>query len=138
MSRLPISLVLAFLAVLALLTAPVAASAAQAACAQAGAIIADASDGAMAGMDMPMAADHTQTDAAKPSDPCCDHSSQYPADNKSCAFSCTAACAVEAVTPVPVAYATAGLVRAPLIPARHAFVRAHQPSGPERPPKSIA
>ena len=135
MLRFPLSLVLTCLAVLALLTNPVAAAAAQADCAQ-------SVPAAMAGMDdMPgMASTPTagpdRAQAQTAADPCCDHAAKHKS-GKDCAQICAVSCAV--VAGLPATSLTVSLVSMPVTnvprPALSGF--AHDPSGFERPPKSI-
>ncbi len=92
MLRLPLSLAVAFLAVLALLTNPVAA---RAACVQAAPV-------AMAGMDMsatPMPGSAHVGAQKTTGGPCCDHSGRHRMSDKSCAQACAASCAVAAALP---------------------------------------
>jgi hypothetical protein len=135
MLRFPLSLILTCLAVLALLTNPVAAAAAQANCAQ-------TVPAAMAGMDdmpgmatMPMAS-HDGAQAQKAADPCCDQPAKHK-PGKDCAQICAISCAV--VAALPATALTVSLVSMPVTnvsrPDSSGF--AHNPSGLDRPPKSI-
>lgn len=123
----------AFLAVLALLVSPVTAATAQAACGHGAA-------SAMPGMDMPAKAGRVGADAARSGgDPCCDPANhQDKKAGSSCAQMCAAACAATAALPAAPVSFTHVHVRAPLSPARLASVQSFRPSGPRRPPKSIA
>ena len=122
--------VLTLLAVLAMLAGPVAASAAQVAC-----------DGAatkpMAGMDTPAAnVTHVNVDKTT-ADPCCNHSGDHKMSDRNCAQTCATTCAVGAAPPLSPTAATFVVAIARLTPAALNFVRAYQPSGLKRPPKSI-
>lgn len=126
--------VLALLAVLALLSSPMTAAAAQVACSQDG-------PEAMAGMDMAGMAmssmasmDHAGTQKG---DPCCDHTGKHKM-SKDCAQVCATACAVAVALPSSSASIVFVAVRAPLVAAPMAPTPSFEPSGPERPPKSMA
>jgi hypothetical protein len=126
---------IAFLAAVALLMNPVAASAAQFAC--------DHGEMAMAGMDQPMAgmdmhgADHNMVATPTAPDPCCDHLGGQKTDDKTCAQACATTCAV--LVALPYAPASQGLVWTRTAPplAVAVWPHGHDPSGLERPPKSI-
>ena len=126
---------IAFLAALALLVNPVAAAAAQFACVQ--------GQTAMAGMDQPQAttamdrAGQAMAAAPASADPCCDHTSGKNIDDKSCAQACATTCAV--LVALPYAPASQALTWTPAAAHITAAVwpHGHDPSGLERPPKSI-
>ena len=119
---------LALLAVLAVVASPVAAAAAQAACDQAGpgAIMVGM---AMSGVD--------RTGAPTAMDPCCNHSDQHKRNANSCAQSCATSCAVATALPSSSVSLNRAFTRAPVSSARLVSVDGHEPSGPERPPKSM-
>jgi hypothetical protein len=126
-SRRLMRFLLAFLAVLALTANPVTAAAARVTCHHGGAM-------AMAGMDMPVA--HQARTGA---DPCCNHGDQKNGQNgKGCAQACATSCALAAALPASSASIAPGYARTPLPAAQLATAHAHEPAGPERPPKSMA
>ena len=126
---------IAMLAALALLVNPVAAAAAQFAC--------DHGGMAMAGMDhqqadMPMPGSAEETAAATTSaDPCCDHSGGQKTDDRNCAQACATSCAVLVALPYTHASQLLTWTRAPAPPTSAIWPHGHDPSGLERPPKSI-
>ncbi len=118
-------LLIAILAVLALIANPVtAAAAAQAACGQGKPAI---------GIDM-AGMDHAAANSPV-SDPCCDHGSKT---KLSCAQACAAECGVAAVLAMTSPGTPCTFVRTVLSPAHQMAPRPHEPSGLDRPPKSIA
>jgi hypothetical protein len=122
---------LALVAVMALLVSPVTAAAAQAACGH-------GESTASSGMDMPAKAGATHA-IVSASDPCCDHSTdQHKMSDKSCAQACATSCAVAAALPSSLVSLSPVYTRAPVTLARQGLVPLFQPSGPERPPKSMA
>jgi hypothetical protein len=126
-------LLLAFLAVLGLLVSPVTAAAAQASCGRHGPM-------ASSGMDMPATPGHAHiAGSAAKGDPCCDPSGKsHKTTHKSCTRGCAAACAGTVALPASLAIGALAPVRAPLdLPV---LTSAHglEPTGLERPPKSIA
>ena len=118
---------LALLAVLALAAGPITASAAQAACAR-------SAPAAMAAMSMP-GMDRAGAPAA---DPCCNHGDKKGQNSKGCALACATSCALAAALSPSSASIAPGYARAPVPAARLAWAHAHEPAGPERPPKSMA
>lgn len=119
--------VLALVAILALLVSPVTAAATQVACDQ-------AELAAMTSMDMPGTAQSAGMKAM--SDPCCDHGTKHPMDQKSCALACAASCAVTAALAGPVVGSLPVFSTAQLAPARLAPAHPYEPAGLMRPPKS--
>jgi hypothetical protein len=122
-------ILLALMAVLALVASPVTAAAAQAACGQTG------PGGLMAGMRMPSA---DQGGASKAADPCCNYGGQHKQTANGCAQACATSCAVASALPSSSVSITRAFTRAPVTSARLVSVQGHEPSGPERPPKSMA
>jgi hypothetical protein len=124
--------VIGLLAIVALLVSPMTAAEDGSACGYGG-------TSAMAAMDMPTMAGAAHADAQIASgDPCCDHSAQDKLNDKSRAQMCATSCALaSAVSTSPVSF-TLVYSRAPVTPARRVAVYLYWPSGPERPPKSIA
>jgi hypothetical protein len=121
---------LTLLAVANLLAIPVAASAAQVACGHA------AQEGTMSGMDMPgMDQSNAQT---TPAVPCFNQTAHKGQPNKSCAQSCAATSVV--VAALPTSPATTVFVSFPVEEGslRIVSTEPYEPTGPERPPKSIA
>ena len=124
--------VLALMAVLALLVSPVTAAAAQVACNQ-------TDPTATSTMDMPGMPGMDQAGVQKATaDPCCDHGSKHPMDQKTCALACAASCAVTAALPGPVVCSVLAFSAASLTPARSAAAHPYEPSGLIRPPRSVA
>jgi uncharacterized protein involved in copper resistance len=122
--------VLALLAVLALLSSPMTAVAAQAACGHDG-------SAAMAGMDMSAMPGMDHAGAQKAGgDPCCDHTDKHRM-SKDCAQVCATSCAVAVALPSSPVSIVFVAVRAPFVPARATPTPSFEPSGPERPPKSM-
>lgn len=121
--------VLALLAVVALLSSPMTAAAAQVACSH-------DEPAAMASMDMSGMPGMDSADASKAGDPCCDHGGKS-GMTKDCAQACATMCAVTAALPSPPASLVRMPARVALAPARAAPGYAFEPSGPERPPKSM-
>ena len=127
-------LVLALLAVMALLVSPVTATAAQAACGDRPM----AMTGAMANMDRAAAPTSDRAAVQKATaDPCCDHA-KHGQMSKSCAQACAASCVTAAALPNALGSVGLSFGREPAPLARLASVKGYEPSGPERPPKSIA
>jgi hypothetical protein len=120
--------ILALLAVLVLLAHPAFAGAVQAGC----------------DMTTPASAEATAASAGTPcaemsvaGDPCCDHAPQHKTHDAGCAQACASGCVNLMAPPVSPA--------APLVPKVASFTAAfavfskpYQPSGLERPPKSMA
>jgi hypothetical protein len=119
---------LAFLAVLAMATSPATTAVARAACDQTAPM-------AMAGTDVPGI---DPSIAAQTADPCCDHGGAHKHKTDSCSQTCAVACAVAVALPASSVSITRGAERATVIPAQLTLARAHEPSGPDRPPKSMA
>jgi hypothetical protein len=118
---------LALLAVLTLAASPITAAAAQAACGR-------AAPAAMQGMTMP----GMDSAGAQATDPCCNHGDQKGQNGKGCAQTCATACALAVALPASSPSITRGAERATVIPAQLTLAPVHEPSGPERPPKSMA
>ena len=124
---------LALLAVLALLVSPVTAAAAQVACVQADPAATSTADmPGMPGMDQAGIQETTTVD------PCCDHSSKHPMDQKSCALACATSCAVAAVVPSALLGSLLAFSNAELTPGGSAPAHAYEPARLIRPPKSMA
>ena len=126
-------LLLALSAIIGLLASPVATVAAQTRCDHA------SGSAMMAGMHTPAMAGIGQSSGPVPaSDPCCDQLGHHEIPAKSCAQLCAATCAVAFALPSP----PASIVFFSL-PAAHGSAPVvslylYEPSGLERPPKSIA
>lgn len=124
--------VIGLLAIVALLVSPVTAAAAESACGYGG-------SSAMATMDMPTMAGAAHMDVHKASgDPCCDHSAQHKLNDKSCVQMCATTCVVAVALPTSLVSFTLVYSSAPVTVARRVAIFSYWPSGPERPPKSIA
>ena len=127
-SRRLMRFLLALFAVLALTVNPVTAGVAGAGCDRTGPI-------AMAGMAMSSV---DQSRAAQTADPCCNHGDAHKHKANNCGQICAAACAVAAALPASSASIACGVERVTVIPTQPTLARAHEPSGPERPPKSMS
>jgi len=116
---------------MALLASPVTAAAARAGCDHDGPV-------AMEGMDMSAMPTAARADGPMAGvDPCCDHTGKHKKSDKSCAKACAASCAIVVAPPVSMTSNTLVYTRASVSLARLVSVRAFDPAGPERPPKSI-
>jgi hypothetical protein len=127
---------IALMAVLALLVNPVAAAAAQVACGASMGVSAQApsNDQAMAAMPS-MAKDVASGNTS--ANPCCDHSGDGKMDSRTCAQTCATTCAVIVALPTSAHGQVFSYVRAPAPVLRAVWSKPHDPSGLERPPKSI-
>lgn len=122
---------IALLAALAVLSSPMTVAAAQVSCSHGG-------PGAMAGMDMAGMPGMDQSGGQKPGEnPCCDHSGKL-GTSVDCAQACATICAVTAAMPSAPASLVTTRIRASAAPPRAAPTDAFEPSGLERPPKSMA
>ena len=122
-------IVFALMAILGLIVGPVTATAAQVACGH-------EAPAAMAPMDMPDMA--TSAAQAPTVDPCCDHSSKHPMDQKTCALACAASCASTAALAGPIVSSLLVSSIAQLTPAFVTPPHPYEPEGLIRPPKSRA
>jgi hypothetical protein len=127
---------LALLAVLALLSRPMTAAAAQVACSQDGPAAMASMDMVGTGMSAMPVMNHAGAQRGG-GDPCCDHSGKHKM-SKDCAQVCATSCAVAVALPSSSVNIVFVAVRAPLVAAPMAPTPSFEPSGPERPPKSMA
>lgn len=130
-------LLIALVAVLALLVNPVVAAAAMVACQDADAVMTPMDQTGTVMAAMPGMAKADTVDQAS-SDPCCDHSKSNKMGGKPCAQACATTCAVLTALPLSSLGKTLFYARAPISTASFVWPPAFNPSGLDRPPKSMA